>query len=83
MIKKKQDSFFNLSSSFTPAGDQPRAISKIVSSFKNESCKHHVLLGATGTGKTFSMANIIQQLNFLLNNSIIIIKYNLQYVQFN
>lgn len=45
-----------------PAGDQPRAIVEMVDHIK-AGTKHQVLLGATGTGKTFSMANVIQQTN--------------------
>lgn len=51
---------FELASSFKPTGDQPQAIVKIVDGISNNR-KFHVLLGATGTGKTFTMANIIQQ----------------------
>lgn len=52
---------FQLQSSYTPQGDQPEAIAQIVSNF-NAGQKSNVLLGATGTGKTFTMANVIQQL---------------------
>ena len=51
---------FNLVSKFTPSGDQPEAIYKLVEGVK-EGKKHQVLLGATGTGKTFTIANVIQQ----------------------
>ena len=51
---------FNLQSSYTPAGDQPAAIAKLVEGV-NEGEKHQVLLGVTGSGKTFTMANVIQQ----------------------
>lgn len=51
---------FNLVSSYKPTGDQPKAIEKLVNGVnKNENCQ--VLLGATGTGKTFTIANLIQQ----------------------
>ena len=53
-------SIFNLQSSYTPAGDQPEAIAKLVEGI-NEGEKHQVLLGVTGSGKTFTMANVIQQ----------------------
>jgi len=53
-------SIFNLQSSYTPAGDQPEAIVKLVEGI-NEGEKHQVLLGVTGSGKTFTMANVIQQ----------------------
>ncbi len=52
---------FKLDSPFLPAGDQPQAIEKLISNFKNGS-KNELLLGATGTGKTFVMANIIKEL---------------------
>jgi excinuclease ABC subunit B len=52
---------FQINSDFKPSGDQPQAIKEIVNSF-NENINHQVLLGATGTGKTFTMANVIQQL---------------------
>ena len=51
---------FNLQSSYIPAGDQPEAIAKLVEGV-NEGEKHQVLLGVTGSGKTFTMANVIQQ----------------------
>lgn len=51
---------FRLKTNFQPCGDQPKAIKKIVSSIKKNK-KEQVLLGATGTGKTFTMANIIQE----------------------
>jgi len=51
---------FQLVTNFQPRGDQPYAIQKIVAEIKKKQ-KEQVLLGATGTGKTFTMANIIQQ----------------------
>lgn len=54
-------SIFKLSASFSPSGDQPLAIEKLVKNFKAGS-KRELLLGATGTGKTFVMANIIKEL---------------------
>ena len=53
---------FNLVSKFSPSGDQPQAISKLVSGIKHGK-KHQVLLGATGTGKTFTIANVIKEVN--------------------
>ncbi len=50
-------------SPFTPAGDQPAAIDRLVAGFKDESNKFQVLMGATGTGKTFTMAHTIARLN--------------------
>jgi len=53
---------FNLSANFTPTGDQPEAIEKLYAGFKNGN-KFETLLGVTGSGKTFTMANIIQKLD--------------------
>lgn len=53
---------FKLHSPFSPSGDQPQAIQKLVDGF-NDGLKNQVLLGVTGSGKTFTMANIIQKLN--------------------
>ena len=52
---------FNLISEFQPSGDQPQAIKALVSSLK-ENTKHQTLLGITGSGKTFTIANVIQKL---------------------
>lgn len=54
------DEKFELKSTYKPAGDQPQAIEKLVEGVK-EGLKDQVLLGVTGSGKTFTMANIIQQ----------------------
>ena len=51
---------FQLHSKFLPAGDQPKAINKLVKGLK-EKKKDQILLGITGSGKTFTMANIIQE----------------------
>ncbi|ATQ35219.1 excinuclease ABC subunit B [Mesoplasma entomophilum] len=53
---------FDLKSNFKPGGDQPKAIESLLKGLK-ENKKHQVLLGATGTGKTFTMANIIKEIN--------------------
>lgn len=53
---------FKLHSQFQPAGDQPQAIEKVIRNFQNGS-KRELILGATGTGKTFVMANLIKALN--------------------
>ncbi len=53
---------FKLHNPFQPAGDQPVAISKLVEGL-NKGMKKQTLLGATGTGKTFTMANVIAQYN--------------------
>ena len=51
---------FKIKSSFRPTGDQPQAINKLVDSI-NENNKYQTLLGVTGSGKTFTMANIIEK----------------------
>jgi excinuclease ABC subunit B len=56
------DKKFELVSDYTPQGDQPEAIEKIVQSIRSGR-KHQTLLGATGTGKTFTAAHVIAQLN--------------------
>ncbi|MEG0601700.1 MAG: excinuclease ABC subunit UvrB [Mucinivorans sp.] len=53
---------FKLHSDFAPTGDQPQAIAQLVSEIQSGS-RHNVLLGVTGSGKTFTMANVIQTLN--------------------
>ena len=53
---------FKLVSKFKPSGDQPEAIKELVEGIK-EGKKEQVLLGATGTGKTFTMANVIAEVN--------------------
>ena len=53
---------FELVSEYTPTGDQPQAIEKLVKGFQ-EGNQAQTLLGVTGSGKTFTMANVIQQLN--------------------
>lgn len=53
---------FELNSPFQPTGDQPDAIEKLVSGVK-QGFKHQTLLGATGTGKTFTVANVVSQIN--------------------
>ena len=51
---------FELVSKFKPSGDQPEAINQLVKGI-NDGVKHQVLLGATGTGKTFTIANVIKE----------------------
>ena len=53
---------FELSSDFLPTGDQPKAINQLISGLNNNE-KHQVLLGVTGSGKTFTMANVIDKFN--------------------
>lgn len=55
------DQKFKLVSDFKPTGDQPKAIEALVKGI-NDKKKHQVLLGATGTGKTFVMSNVIEQI---------------------
>jgi len=69
---------FKLVSKFKPAGDQPEAIKQIVDEIKRSpksevrSQKHQVLLGVTGSGKTFTIANVISQ----INKPILVISHN-------
>ena len=53
---------FVLKSEYQPTGDQPQAIEKLVQGFR-EGNQCQTLLGVTGSGKTFTMANVIEQLN--------------------
>lgn len=53
---------FELVSQYAPTGDQPQAIEALVQGFR-EGNQFQTLLGVTGSGKTFTMANVIQQLN--------------------
>lgn len=62
MITRQTDRKFDLVSKYKPAGDQGQAIDKITEGFK-EGKKAQILEGATGTGKTFTMANVIKNLN--------------------
>ena len=52
---------FNLVTDYQPAGDQPEAISQLVEGIK-DGLLHQTLLGVTGSGKTFTAANVIHQL---------------------
>lgn len=56
------ESVFDLKSKYEPGGDQPQAINQLVEGIKAGD-KEHVLLGATGTGKTFTMSNVIQRVS--------------------
>jgi excinuclease ABC subunit B len=51
---------FELKSDFEPAGDQPQAIERLVESLRGDG-KYQTLMGVTGSGKTFTMANVIAQ----------------------
>ena len=53
---------FNLVSKYKPSGDQPEAIKQLVKGVEDGE-KYQVLLGATGTGKTFTIANVIKEVN--------------------
>ncbi|MCO5268785.1 MAG: excinuclease ABC subunit UvrB [Brumimicrobium sp.] len=53
---------FKLVSPYSPTGDQPQAIDELVKGIKND-VQHQTLLGVTGSGKTFTAANVIQQVN--------------------
>ena len=61
-ILKGDGSMFELVSPYKPSGDQPEAIEKLVKGIKDGK-KEQVLLGATGTGKTFTVANVIKNVN--------------------
>ena len=52
---------FKLHADYKPTGDQPQAIERLVAGFKSGK-KAQTLLGVTGSGKTFTMANVIQQM---------------------
>ena len=56
------NSSFSLESNFIPTGDQPKAIEELITGIKNKE-KDQVLLGVTGSGKTFTMAHVINSLN--------------------
>lgn len=58
----EKESVFDIQSKYKPAGDQPESIKQLVKGIQNGD-KEHVLLGATGTGKTFTVSNVIQQVN--------------------
>lgn len=62
MIERENDHKFDLVSKYKPTGDQPAAIKKLVSGI-DEGKKAQILLGATGTGKTFTISNVIAQVN--------------------
>ena len=57
---------FSLQAPFKPTGDQPQAIAQLVSSLR-DGHRYQTLLGATGTGKTFSVAAVIEKLGKPLN----------------
>lgn len=57
-----KDKYFKLKSSYSPSGDQPKAISELVSGLER-GFRKQTLLGATGTGKTYTIANVIEEWN--------------------
>ncbi|CAK1224981.1 excinuclease ABC subunit UvrB [Fructobacillus tropaeoli] len=62
MITPQKDQSFEVVSKYQPTGDQPKAIDKLVKGLK-DGVKEQILLGATGTGKTFTISNVIAQNN--------------------
>ncbi|MDR3189711.1 MAG: excinuclease ABC subunit UvrB [Lactobacillaceae bacterium] len=60
MITRQEDRDYDLVSKYEPTGDQPTAINKLVQGLVN-GLKEQILLGATGTGKTFTISNVIKQ----------------------
>lgn len=62
MIKRDETKGFELHSNYQPTGDQPKAIEKLVKGI-NLDKKEQILLGATGTGKTFTISNLIKDVN--------------------
>lgn len=59
----KSNRKFQIESQYKPSGDQPRAIKEILSNIEQTKHSHQVLLGVTGSGKTFTMANVVQKMN--------------------
>ena len=59
---QNEQQIFKLHAPYQPTGDQPQAIEELVKGFK-EGNQFETLLGVTGSGKTFTMANVIAQLN--------------------
>lgn len=62
MIERQADRQFELVSKYQPTGDQPQAIQQLTTGLQNGT-KEQILLGATGTGKTFTISNVIAQAN--------------------
>lgn len=62
MIERENNHRFDLVSNYQPTGDQPQAIKKLVGGVESGK-KAQILLGATGTGKTFTISNVIAQVN--------------------
>jgi excinuclease ABC subunit B len=62
MIRDREQGQFRLVADFQPQGDQPQAIAQLVKGLQNNR-RRQVLLGVTGSGKTFTMANVVAQVN--------------------
>ena len=62
MIRDREKGQFRLITDFKPQGDQPQAIAELVEGLRNNR-RRQVLLGVTGSGKTFTMANVVAQVN--------------------
>ena len=62
MSEQNNQELFKLESPYKPTGDQPEAIAKLVEGV-NKGAREQTLMGVTGSGKTFTMANIIAQAN--------------------
>ncbi len=62
VIERQDDHEFELVSKYQPTGDQPQAIDELTTGIKNGE-KAQILLGATGTGKTFTISNVIKNVN--------------------
>ena len=60
----REEGKFKLVSPYSPQGDQPQAIDKLVEGL-NQGYQDQVLLGVTGSGKTFTMANVIERVRCL------------------
>jgi len=60
LLKRDESPPFEIVSSYTPAGDQPQAIKELIAGLKAED-DDQVLLGVTGSGKTFTVAHVIQE----------------------
>ena len=61
-ILERKEGTFQLVSPYQPTGDQPQAIDKLCAGIER-GLRHQVLLGVTGSGKTYTMANVIARLN--------------------
>ena len=62
MINRITDNQFNLVSKYQPSGDQPQAIEQLVDNIEGGE-KAQILMGATGTGKTYTMSQVISKVN--------------------